>query len=293
MKVIFYGVRGSLPAPGPSTVRYGGNTPCIEVVIPESDQIFILDAGTGIRELGGKLASKRDKTINLFISHTHWDHIHGFPFFVPIYMPHHKINVFGPTSDSLDLSLHDVLTRQMDYSVFPVRYGELQATITYSAMKRESRMFGDVEVTARPLNHPVLTLGYSVAHNGRRVVYQSDHEPFYNLFSDAAEDANSFIDELNREIEEFSAGADILIADSMYTPEEYDTHRGWGHSSWKHVLNRALKAKVKRLAIFHHDPAHNDDFMDRLGVEIAAEVARLGNPFELLIAREGMEIDLG
>jgi phosphoribosyl 1,2-cyclic phosphodiesterase len=292
MKVCFYGVRGSLPTPGPSTVRIGGNTPCVEVSVPDCDQVVVLDAGTGIRELGLKLAAKRDKTINLFISHTHWDHIQGFPFFVPIYMPHHTVNVFGPTSDSVDLSLHDVLTRQMDYSVFPVRYGELQATITYTAMKRESRMVGPFEVTARPLNHPVLTLGYSVRHGNHRVVYQSDHEPFYNLFADSGEEANSFIDELNSEIVEFARGADLLIADSMYTPEEYETHRGWGHSSTLHVLERAIQAGCKRVALYHHDPIHTDEFMEKVEADMRAEAARRGSNVDVFVAREGLEVDL-
>ncbi|RMH57434.1 MAG: MBL fold metallo-hydrolase [Candidatus Hydrogenedentota bacterium] len=293
MKVRFYGVRGSLPTPGPTTVRYGGNTPCVEVTVPESDELFIIDAGTGIRELGGRLASKRGKPINLFISHTHWDHIHGFPFFVPIYMPHHTVKVYGPTNDSLDLSLQDVLTKQMEYSVFPVRFGDLQASISYTAMKRGTTMMGGVEVTAHPLNHPVLTLGYSLAYNGCRVVYQSDHEPYYNLFSDEDPDANSFIDELNREIVEFARDADLLIADAMYTPEEYETHRGWGHSSTFHVLERAIEAGAKRLAVFHHDPIHSDDFLDRHLDVLHKEAETRNANVEIFIAAEGEEIDLG
>lgn len=292
MKVHFYGVRGSLPTPGPSTVRYGGNTSCVEVQVPESNQIFILDAGTGIRELGMKLAPVRDKVINLFISHTHWDHIQGFPFFVPIYMPHHRVKVFGPTNDSLDLSLHDILTRQMDYTVFPVRYGELQATLSYTAMKKESLMFGDVEVEARPLNHPVLTLGYAIRHKNKKVVYQSDHEPFRNLFSDEAEEADAFITELNQEIVDFAADADLLIADSMYTVDEYEKYRGWGHSSVMHVLDRAIAANVKRLALFHHDPGHSDTFMDKVLSDVKKIAVERGSKLEIMIATEGVEIEL-
>jgi phosphoribosyl 1,2-cyclic phosphodiesterase len=292
VKVRFYGVRGSLPTPSPETVRYGGNTSCIEIIVPESDQIFIFDAGTGIRPLGQKLARLQDKTINLFISHTHWDHIQGFPFFMPIYMPHHKVNVFGPTHDSVNLSLHDVLTRQMDYSVFPVRYGELQAKLTYNAMSREERVFGEVKVEAMPLNHPVLTLGYRLTHRGKSVVYQSDHEPFHDLFMDGSEDGGAFVERLNGGVMEFARGADILIADSMYTAEEYTTHRGWGHSSIEDVIDRAVKAEVKRLAIFHHDPSHNDDFMDRVETHAKEKVAERGSPIEILVAREGMEIEL-
>lgn len=292
MKVRFYGVRGSLPTPGPATVRYGGNTACLELMLPDSDQIFIVDAGTGIRELGGKLAAKRDKVINIFISHTHWDHIHGFPFFVPIYMPHHKINVYGPTSDSLDISLQDVLTKQMEYTVFPVRFGDLQAAISYSAVKKETIRIGETEITAHPLNHPVLTLGYRFVHKGRTFVYQSDHEPFYNLFSAEAEEAGNFIDELNREIIEFSRNADMLVADAMYTPEEYETHRGWGHSSTYHVLDRAIASNVKRLVLFHHDPSHSDEFMDKCLENVRAEAKRRGSNVEVYVATEGQEFDL-
>jgi phosphoribosyl 1,2-cyclic phosphodiesterase len=292
VKVRFYGVRGSLPTPSPETVRYGGNTSCIEIIVPESNEIFIFDAGTGIRPLGQKLARLQDKTINLFISHTHWDHIQGFPFFMPIYMPHHKVNVFGPTHDSVNLSLHDVLTRQMDYSVFPVRYGELQAKLTYNAMSREERVFGEVKVEAMPLNHPVLTLGYRLTHRGKSVVYQSDHEPFHDLFMDGSEDGGAFVEQLNGGVMEFARGADILIADSMYTAEEYTTHRGWGHSSIEDVIDRAVKAEVKRLAIFHHDPSHTDDFMDRIETHAREKVAERGSPIEIMVAREGMEIEL-
>lgn len=291
MKATCYGVRGSLPTPGPGTVRYGGNTSCIEIEIPGSDQIFVLDAGTGIRILGAELAPKRGKVINLFISHTHWDHIQGFPFFVPIYMPHHTINVFGPTSDSLGLSLQDVLTKQMDYAVFPVRFGELQAAISYTAMKRETKQFGEVTVEAHPLNHPVLTLGYSISHQNKKIVYQSDHEPFYNLFSDADE-ANEFVDEQNQNIIEFARDADLLIADAMYTPSEYETHRGWGHSSTHQVLERAIEANVKHFIIFHHDPVHNDDFMDGVLEDLREEAQRRNSDIKIGIATEGLEIQI-
>ncbi|MBL4889404.1 MAG: MBL fold metallo-hydrolase [Candidatus Lindowbacteria bacterium] len=293
MKARFYDVRGSLPTPGPNTVRYGGNTPCVEVQIPESDQIFIIDAGTGIRELGNKLASQRDTVINLLISHTHWDHIHGFPFFVPIYLPHHTINVLGPTSDSLDLSLQDVLTKQMEYTVFPVRFGDLQATISYSAMKKETLKFGDVSVTAHPLNHPVLTLGYRIEHQGKTLVYQSDHEPFYNLFSEEDESAGGFIEELNQEIVDFAKDADLLIADAMYTPKEYETHRGWGHSNTHHVLDRAIAANVKNVVLYHHDPNHTDEFMDGVLEDLKSEAEKKGaTDLGIFVAEEGKEFDL-
>lgn len=292
MKVHFYGVRGSLPTPGKDTVRYGGNTSCVEVIIPDSDQIMIIDAGTGIHKLGNRIAPMRNKTINLFISHTHWDHIQGFPFFAPIYMPHHKINVYGPTNDHLGVSLQDILTtRQMDYAVFPVRQPELQASISFVPMKKETTMIGDIEVMAHPHNHPVLTLGYSIAHRGRRVVYQSDHEPYLNPFPDAAE-TDRFAEEQNQIIVEFAAGADLLIADATYTPAEYETHRNWGHSSTLHVLERAIAAKVKRLVLFHHDPMHSDDFLDKHLAEVRAQAEARGAQFDITMAREGEEIDL-
>lgn len=294
MKVVFHGVRGSLPTPGPGTVRYGGNTPCVEVVIPESDQAFVIDAGTGIRELGLKLIRQKPRAINLFISHTHWDHIQGFPFFTPIFIPSYVVNVFGPTHDQVELSLHDVLTNQMHYSVFPVRYAELQASLTFTAMGRqETKIFGDVEVTAHPLNHPVLTLGYRITHAGRTVVYQSDHEPWTNLFADDSDDmVNQTVAQYNQMIVDFARDADLLIADSMYTDKEYETHRQWGHSSVGHVLERARASNVKRLALFHHDPIHNDEIMDSIVAE-AVERARGMGSFEVFAAKEGMEVDLG
>lgn len=300
MRVRFYGVRGSIPTPTPDTVRYGGNTPCVELIIPGVSDIFIIDAGTGIRELGNKLAAVKGRTINLFISHTHWDHIHGFPFFSPIFIPGYPIRVYGPNNPILDVSLEAALTtKQMEYAVFPVRDAELRAKLEFNPVQKEKWRIGEVEIESHPLSHPVIAFGYSFTHGGKRLVYQSDHEPFH--YSDSqdkpiSESERATVEETiatwNESIVEFSRGADLLIADSAYTPEEYEKKKGWGHSSTMHVLERAMAAGVKRLALFHHDPTHSDDMLEKMLADVKAEAARRGATCEIFLAREGEEIEL-
>lgn len=300
MKVKFWGVRGSIPTPGMGTVRYGGNTPCVEIMCP-GEHAVVIDAGTGIKNLGAQWLSKTPEEIHLFISHTHWDHIHGFPFFLPIYLPTSRIHVYGPQvqislARALPLNLKEVLTNQMDHAVFPVMFGSLQAKISFQEIGPIPFQIGGIKVSPYNLNHTVITYGYNFEWKGKRVAYQSDHEPFYDVFTHE-DGTDSIIGEMirqkNESIVEMARGVDLLIADSMYTPEEYPRYRGWGHASIEHTVQRAVAAKAKRIAFFHHDPGHDDAFMDRMkkqGQDIAAKLG--GTDLEVMVATEGSEIEL-
>lgn len=293
MKVTFWGVRGSIPTPGPRTAQYGGNTSCVEVDIGGPEAI-ILDAGSGIRELGIRWAGRKALEIHNLITHTHWDHIQGFPFFVPIYMPHHKIIVYGPEMPPEEKRVQDVIRQQMDYSVFPVRFMELQAHLTFKEMKEETFRVGRAEVTTIRLNHPVVTIGYAIRLNGLRLVYQLDHEPYHNVFREPDEEIQRYVDEMNERIVEFARDADLLIADAMYSPAEYERYRGWGHSSTHHVVEQAVRANVKRVVLSHHDPVHSDDDLEKMLEDARRHAAEKGRPdLDVRMAREGETIEVG
>lgn len=300
MKVKFWGVRGSIPTPGPRTVRYGGNTPCIEIQCPGEDAV-VIDAGTGIKHLGSAWVANLPKEIHLFMSHTHWDHIHGFPFFLPIYLPNSRIHVYGPQvqitlARALPLNLKEVLVNQMDHAVFPVMFGSLQAKISFQEIGPIPFQVGGIRVTPYNLNHTVITYGYNFEWRGKKVAYQSDHEPFYNVYTregDADDLITQMIRQKNDSIVEMASGVDLLIADAMYTPEEYPKFRGWGHASIEHVVERAVAAKAKRVAFFHHDPGHDDDFMDKIQKQGEAIARNLGDAnLQVIAAVEGSTLEL-
>ena len=305
MKVQFWGVRGSIPCPGPLTAKYGGNTISIEIRFTDPDRLVIIDAGSGIRELGnfmmGNDLPKGPIETDLFISHTHWDHIMGFPFFTPIYLPTTKLKIHGPVSFEQD-TLENIVGGQMTYRYFPVRGAELAGAISYFDLKEGASDLGDgIMLTTKYLNHPILCLGYRFEHKGKVFCTAYDHEPYQNLFvtdpddpsydEAMAEEGEIVAQEQNALIEKFFAGADLLIHDTQYTEEEYhDGKHGWGHSSIEHAIAAANRAGVKRLALFHHEPMRSDAQMDELA-EIHCQPGKYG-PTEIFFAREGMEIDL-
>ncbi len=245
MKVKFWGVRGSISVPGPATVRYGGNTTCIEVKGRQGECI-ILDAGTGLRCLGMDLLKRGVPLplINIFISHTHYDHIHGFPFFAPCYIPGTVIQVKGPVHYLEKRSLKDVFDIQMQYDFFPVSNQQLAADIHYEALNETSMEINHLRIKTQFSNHPVRCLGYRITENGRSMVFTGDHEPYYNLFdtedaprSPESEDNLLFGDveatvrDVNRRFADFVRDADLFVVDCQYTPDEYPAgKRGWGHS---------------------------------------------------------------
>ncbi|MDP6958895.1 MAG: MBL fold metallo-hydrolase [Planctomycetota bacterium] len=292
----FWGVRGSIPCPGKSTSKYGGNTSCIQVL--GGDDVIILDAGTGIRELGMELVkSKKPLRIHILLSHTHWDHIQGFPFFTPIYFPGNEIFVYGPRA--LEKSLEEALMFQLQYSYFPVRGVELAARVKFTELDEESFKIGDIEFTSRSMNHPIRVLAYKFSRDGRSGIYTGDNEPYYDVLSTKTSRIDTgvhrraeFIQECNDRVLEFFTDSNLLIADAQYTDEEYATKRGWGNSSVSLVLEVASKANVERLALFHHEPAHVDKEMDQIHKEAVKAAKKLNPKMEVHTAQEGMVLEV-
>ena len=307
MRIKFWGVRGSIPCPGPKTMKYGGNTMCIEMRLGNPERLFIVDAGSGIRELGNYLMandfSKGPIKADIFLSHTHWDHIMGFPFFTPVFIPGTKLRVYGPVNFKTD-TLEKIVGGQLEYDYFPIRQVELSADIEYIETKADSIVglgYDDIKVTTKLLNHPILCLGYKFEYNGKIVCTAYDTEPFQNLFYLSPDDPSydesrvkegeEFAAELNQELMDFFAGADLLIHDAQYTAKEYsDSKIGWGHTPIEYAINSAKKAGVKNLALVHHEPLYSDKKLDELSERYCNAVDL--NGMQVFFAREGLAINL-
>lgn len=289
MKVTFWGVRGSIPVPGPSTMRYGGNTSCLELKSEEGDWI-IFDAGTGLRLLGESLDLSKKHDITILISHPHWDHINGIPFFTPMYIPGNRVAIYGP--GTVEMSLEDILSGQMKYSYFPVRTVELLADISYKQIEQDHFTIGNFRIESITLNHPVACLGYKVHYGGKTFVYLGDNEPYYNVYKDDDSEMKDFVGTLNERLVEFVKGADTLVCDSQYLPAEYESKRGWGHSTTHHTMNMAVRAGVKRLFFFHHEPLRSDDDLDEIVNHYRKIIAERGYRLELHAAMEGRTFDV-
>jgi phosphoribosyl 1,2-cyclic phosphodiesterase/DNA-binding response OmpR family regulator len=284
MRVRFWGTRGSIAKPGPATVRYGGNTSCVEIRAA-SGTLLVLDCGTGAHGLGHALIAERTRPYqgHILITHTHWDHIQGFPFFAPFFLRGDEWDVYAPRG--LRESLRDTLAGQMQYKYFPVSVEQFEATVRYHDLVEGDFTIGDIRISARYLNHPALTLGYRLEVDGVSLVYATDHEPHDRGL---AEGRGELVGEDCRHVE-FLTGADLLIHDTQYTAAEYPSKIGWGHSTVESVLTVARAARVRRLALFHHDPLRDDDALDFL-VEAARQAA--GTDFEVFAAAEGTAVDV-
>jgi phosphoribosyl 1,2-cyclic phosphodiesterase len=305
MRVKFWGVRGSIPCPGVQTVKYGGNTSCIELRIDELNRRIIIDAGSGIRELGNQMVSsdlpKGHLSTEIFLTHTHWDHIMGFPFFVPIFIPSTRLKIYGPVTYE-DETLKDVLSGQWTYRYFPVRHEELSSQIEYIDLKEGHQDLGEgLSVTTKYLNHPLLCLGYRFEYNGKIICTAYDTEPFQNVFctdpddpsydESMAQEGEIVAQEENQRLEHFCKEADLIIHDTQYTQAEYNASKvGWGHSSVEHAISMARKTGAKRLALFHHDPMRTDVQLDELNAIYSKSLD--GSQLEVFFAREGMEIEI-
>jgi phosphoribosyl 1,2-cyclic phosphodiesterase len=281
MEVLFFGTRGSLPVPGPHTVRYGGNTSCT-AVRSSRGTLVILDMGTGAFALGQALAAAgKPVKGHVLISHTHWDHIQGLPFFAPFFGPANEWDVYAPRGPGT--SLRETLSGQMQYTYFPLELEQLGATIRYHDLVEGRLMLDDITVEAQYLNHPAMTLGYRLTADGVTAVYALDHEPFDATLAKGS----GPITGADLRHAEFLADADLVIHDAQYLAEEYPAKVGWGHSTVEYALHVAQEAGVRRLALSHHDPNRSDEAIDGL-------IARFKAPadLELFAAAEGMRIDL-
>ena len=290
MRIRFWGTRGSLAKPGPSTIRYGGNTSCVEVRADDGT-LIILDCGTGAHDLGRSLVASGERPIrgHLLLTHTHWDHIQGFPFFAPLFIQGNEWDVYAP--QGLGQRLEDTLAGQMEYEYFPVTLGQLDATIRYHELHEGVFNLGGVQVIARYLNHPGLAMGYRLEADGAAMVYATDHEPHSRHQPEVTGPATAL--PVHREDQrhvEFLAGADLVIHDAQYTLEEYPSKLTWGHCPAEVAVGFALAAGVKRLALFHHDPLRDDAALDRL-VEVCRRGAVAGG-LDVFAAAEGQTIEL-
>ncbi len=295
MKVRFWGVRGSIASPGPRTVRYGGNTTCIEVRT-DDNTLIVLDGGTGIFQLSQTLFKEMPLTSHIFISHTHWDHIQGLPFFIPIFVPGNTVRVHGAYDIVSSAGIEQVMNVQLQYSYFPVREAELKARIEYETLTvGEPYTVGDATVTSVMLNHPVINLGYRVDCNGKSVFFTGDHEPYSNIYEPADAEYAEYqriIDEKEQSVVDAIRGVDVLIADSSYTLAEYPAKRGWGHGTFDSSIALGRKAGAKRVVCTHHEPTRYDDDLERVFNEALERNPRGEGDPEVLLAREGLEIEL-
>jgi phosphoribosyl 1,2-cyclic phosphodiesterase len=300
MKLTFWGVRGSIPTPGKHTVRYGGNTPCLELRL-DDDRLIIFDAGTGIRSFGDYLINNGESVkAYLFISHPHWDHIQGFPFFKPAFIPGNELTIVG--TERAEKSLSEIISEQMNRIYFPVQLHDLKAKIKFVPVSEEGEMnVFDAVVKMIYVNHPGFALGYRVDYRGKSLIYISDNEPFdrasavsLSNFEPKVKEKylNSGSEDPNQRVFDFCRNADVLIHDTTYTPEEYIDRIGWGHSDYLFSMRLAAEANVKKLIIFHHDQNHSDEKIDDILKKCKKEIRSRGYKFECEAAIENMSISI-
>jgi phosphoribosyl 1,2-cyclic phosphodiesterase/CheY-like chemotaxis protein len=296
--VRFWGVRGSIATPGASTLRYGGNTSCVE--IRADGQLIVLDAGTGIRLLGLRLAEEfKDVplSLTLLITHTHWDHIQGFPFFDAAYNPRNRLRILG--YEGAREGLLGALSSQMESPYFPVGWQQLPSHISLQELKQPEFKIGPIRVETMYLNHPGICVGYRLHTSAGIIAYLPDNEPFqrYKYHADPKAHEGSteileFARRMDQKLIDFIRNAEVLVIDAQYDATEYQTRVGWGHGCVDDVVALALKGDVKRLYLFHHDPEHDDAKVDGMVAWARQFVAALGDKLAVEAAREGSEVVL-
>ncbi|MEX1264682.1 MAG: MBL fold metallo-hydrolase [Actinomycetota bacterium] len=280
MRARIWGCRGSIAAPGPDTIRYGGNTSCVEVR-GDGGEVIVLDAGTGARPLGNELLREPVPRIDLLLTHLHVDHLEGLGLFGPIWSPDTELHIWGPPSPIA--SLDERIATYFSPPLFPVHLSEVPARVSFHDAPREPWTIGSVAITAHPILHPGATVGYRLESGGRSLAYVTDHEPALGTDLDTV--GTSWISGFA-----LAHGADLLIHDCQYTDEEYSSHVGWGHPSVAHVAAFARRTQVDRLVMFHHHPEHDDDQLDAMrGVMLGAWTV---DPERCIVAAEGAEIQV-
>jgi len=276
LTVRFWGVRGSIPVPGPNTVIYGGNTSCIEIRADE--RLVIVDLGTGVHALGiwlieNELKSKGKLKADILLSHTHWDHVMGFPMFSPIYFNGTELNIIGPaTLESIDLK--SAIENQLSSQYWPVQPDRLSAKIKYQQIKETTIDLGEgLTVSSKFLNHSLPCFGYRITYKGKSVATIFDHEMFLT-------------GEENEKVKKFISGVDILIHDAQYKQEEYESHKGWGHCTYEQVMDFTAGIGVKTLVFFHHEPSRKDGELE----QIEKKYANNTSP-KIVVAKEGLVLE--
>lgn len=294
MKVKFWGVRGSIPSPRAGTVRYGGNTTCIEIRT-DNNELIIIDGGTGIFPLSQTLLKELPVTANIFITHSHWDHIHGLPFFIPNFIPGNKMILHGAIDPVSGRGVEQVMDVQLQYSYFPVREAEMKASIEYVSLSPgQTVQAGSATVKATLLNHPVVNFGYRVECNGKSVFFTGDHEPYSNIYSpedESYEEYRGLIEAQEKMVFDAMQGVDVLIADSSYTIEEYPAKKGWGHGTFDSCMSMADAVGAKILFCTHHEPTRDDDVLEREFAKALERHPRSEGMADIRLAREGVEIE--
>jgi phosphoribosyl 1,2-cyclic phosphodiesterase/CheY-like chemotaxis protein len=287
MRVKFWGTRGSIAKPGPDTVRYGGNTSCVEIRSSRGT-LIIIDCGTGAHALGQSLLAANPTGLrgHILISHTHWDHIQGLPFFAPLFVPGNEWDIYGPKG--LDESVRESLAGQMQYTYFPVALEQFGAKVRYHDLVEGGFEIDDVRIVTRYLNHPALTLGYRLEADGATVVYSTDHE----LHTRSLAGGEGQIEGQDGDHAEFLRGADLVLHDAQYTAKEYPAKIGWGHSSVEYAVRIAEHAGVARIALTHHDPLRDDKSLDQMVEDLRAALRSRGSTLEVFAAAEGQSIEV-
>lgn len=293
MKFKFWGVRGSIPTPGPDTIKYGGNTTCIEIRT-DNNELIILDAGSGLFQLTQELLQQMPIDAHILISHTHWDHIHGLPFCTPFYLAGNKITIYGGQDLQTGEGIERTLKVQMQHSFFPIAENELKADVHYKTV-RAGEVFTIAGASILPilLNHPVINFGYLIKCDGKSLFFTGDYEPPLNNYMPEDKEylaCQQRIDQGVESLVDAIQGVDALIIDSSFTDKEYLLKKNWGHGTYNAAIALAKKAHVKKLFFTHHEPTRTDEALDAIYKQVLENNQSIS--CELLVAQEGMEIVL-